>query len=106
MTTTITTTTGSTTVLSERAWQQQVTDLAALCGWRWYHTQNSRRSPAGFPDLTLVRGGRLVFAELKTERGRVTTAQQAWLDALGHCQGVLVFVWRPADFAEVLAVLR
>ncbi|MEW6583441.1 MAG: VRR-NUC domain-containing protein, partial [Actinomycetota bacterium] len=55
--------------LSEAAFQDQVVDLARLRGWLVYHTFDSRHSAAGFPDLILARGDRLVAAELKTQRG-------------------------------------
>ena len=70
-------------VQTEAQFQRTVTEYAALTGWLWYHTHDSRRSHAGFPDLCLVRGDRLIFAELKSERGRVRLEQEAWLQALG-----------------------
>lgn len=93
--------------------------LALALGWRGYHTHRSQHSPAGFPDLTLVRGGRLIFAELKTERGKTTDEQDAWLEDLGAVEletydtdpleaAVRVFLWRPSDLLEgrIEAVLR
>src|SRR5689334_22388822 len=69
---------------SEREFQREVIKRAALFGWRYYHTYNSRRSAAGFPDLVLARGDRLIFAELKTEKGNVSEDQQKWLESLGR----------------------
>lgn len=69
--------------LSEAAFQRQVEQLAGFYGWRGYHTHDSRRSAAGFPDLVLVRGPELLFSELKTNHGRPTAEQRAWLEALG-----------------------
>lgn len=89
---------------TEKAWQAQVLAIARLAGWLVYHPFDSRRSVPGFPDLTLVRGPRLMFVELKTQKGRVTTDQQKWLDALGSAS-VEVYVWRPADHDEVVATL-
>lgn len=97
--------------------------LALALGWRGYHTHRSQHSPAGFPDLTLVRGGVLVFAELKTERGKTTPEQDAWLEDLGLVADraaaqdptgvpvpliVDVHLWRPSDLLEgrIEAVLR
>ncbi len=62
-----------------------------------YHTFDSRRSGAGFPDeiIVLPHTGRLIVAELKSEKGRVTKEQQRWLDAFATIAGAEVHVWRP-----------
>lgn len=83
-----------------------VRDLALLRRWLVHHAGDSRRSDAGLPDLILVRPPRVVFAELKTERGRLRPAQVEWLDALRACPGVEAFVWRPSDSAEIVSTLR
>ena len=98
----------------EAAWQAQVIALAHLFGWRVAHFRPARtvhgwRTPvaadgAGFPDLVLV-GPRVIFAELKSQRGRVSAAQRAWLDALSEA-GVEAYLWRPSQFDEVADVLR
>lgn len=85
--------------MTERGLLQRVRALAAVLGWRSYHTHDSRRSEAGYPDLHLVSADqrRSLFRELKTQRGRVTRDQQQWLDELAlvdHDVGV----WRPADW--------
>lgn len=90
---------------TEAQWQQTVVELAKLCGWLVYHTYDSRRSEPGFPDLVLVREQRLVFAELKTDRGRIRPEQQEWLERL-HETGAEVYVWRPRDFELVHRRLR
>ncbi len=82
--------------ITEKMFLQQVIDLAHLTGWLVYHTFDSRRSGAGFPDLILIRGKQLLAAELKSEKGRLSPAQQQWLDALSKA-GVEVAVWRPSD---------
>lgn len=95
--------------MTEAQLQQIVLDLAKLTNWLAYHTHDSRRSQQGFPDLTLVRAPRVVFAELKGDGAygkRGPTAQQiAWIDALGKCPGVEVYVWRPADINDIAAIL-
>jgi hypothetical protein len=98
-------------VLSEVRWQEQVIKAARLLGWTWFHVHDSRRSPAGFPDLILVRiepdgTGRCVVAELKRERGKLTREQQAWIDLLGLVPGITAQVWRPSDWPQVERVLR
>ncbi len=92
--------------VTERDWQRQVLDLADLLGWKCYHTWLSARSCPGFPDLVLVRSGRLVMAELKGTRGKLTHAQAEWLQLLDTVEGVEVYTWRPEDLGEVVRVLR
>ena len=58
--------------------QPQVVKLAKLCGWRPYHTHDSRRSAAGFPDLILIKDGWLIAAELKVD-ARTSDARTALL---------------------------
>ena len=91
--------------ISERDFQAQVLALARLCQWRCYHTFDSRRSERGFPDLVLVRRSRVLFIELKSERGRPTSAQQAWLADLEGTGKVDVRLWRPSDWNEIEATL-
>ena len=90
--------------LTEKDFLAQVVRLARLLGWLAYHTHDSRRSAAGFPDLVLVRPGRLLFAELKV-RSTLTTDQEAWLAALAAA-GAEVFVWTPDQWEQIEEVLR
>jgi hypothetical protein len=92
--------------VSERDLTAYVRDLAQLFGYRRYHTWLAKHSPAGFPDEVLVRGSRLIFAELKSERGKVSPEQEAWLEALRHVAGVEVYVWRPIDMDAIPGILR
>lgn len=90
--------------VTEKEWQSRVTDFASLRGWRWWHAYDARRSNPGFPDLVLVRD-RVIFAELKTQRGRIGTAQASWLLGL-RAAGATAVVWRPSDWPEVQEVLK
>ena len=92
--------------VSERELTAYVRDVARVLGWRRYHTWLSKHSPAGFPDEVLVRSGRLIFAELKSERGKLSDEQEAWLEELRGVPAVEVFVWRPADMDAIAEVLR
>ena len=74
-----------------------------LTGWQWYHTGDSRKSNAGFPDLVMVRE-RVVYAELKKQSGKVSPEQQVWIDAL-RAAGEEVYVWRPSDWDEICKIL-
>jgi hypothetical protein len=87
-------------LMNEREWSRYVVDLAAWSRWIHYHTHDSRHSPPGFPDLVLIRPPELVFAELKSERGKLTASQTYWLDALTKC-GCEAYVWRPTDETQV-----
>jgi VRR-NUC domain-containing protein len=91
--------------MTERELRQSIVRAAREFGWRVYFTWSSMHSPAGFPDLCMVRGDRLLFAELKTDKGKVTPDQQAWVDELrasGRCE---VHLWRPADIEDAYKVL-
>ena len=92
--------------MTEAQFQDAVVQLAQLTGWLVYHTFDSRRSQAGYPDLTLVKGRRLVFAELKSQAGRVSAEQQQWLGALRAANPASVFVWRPQDWDEIETLLK
>ncbi len=90
--------------LSESQFQQMITDRAKVRGWLVYHTYDSRRSTAGFPDLVLARDGRVLIIEVKTEKGRLSKAQAEWLRELGiddSLRSQEVYVWRPSDMAYI-----
>lgn len=89
---------------TEESFQCVVRALARMHGWLCYHTRDSRRSPDGFPDLVLVKGSRLVVAELKSAKGKTTAAQGAWLEAF-RATGAEVFVWKPSDWPMIQQVL-
>ena len=89
---------------TEKGFQQAVIELAQRYGFRHYHTHDSRRSVGGFPDLVLVKNGRLIFAELKSERGVESDDQTAWLNDLRECR-CEVFLWRPKDWQQIERVL-
>lgn len=91
----------------ERDLMAEVRSLAEGMGWLVYHTWNSRHSPSGLPDLLMVKGHRMIAAELKTTAGKVSEAQQAWLEALSRVQTVEAMVIRPtADYSELIELLR
>jgi VRR-NUC domain len=92
--------------VTERDLTGYIRDVARAFGWRRYHTWISKNSAAGFPDEVLVRGERLILAELKTERGRLSAEQDAWLEDLRRVPGVEVYVWRPSQMCEIAQVLR
>jgi len=97
--------------LSERDFQEQIIQLAKLHGWM-VHAERSARTKdgwrtaiqgdPGFPDLVLAREGVVIYAELKSEKGKVAAGQQAWRWALGAGRlKANVYVWRPSDWAQI-----
>jgi len=92
-------------LLTEAQWQGVVLDLAALCGWRAHHETDSRRTIGGWPDLYLVRRGRVVVLELKKVGGKVSDQQRAWLHDLAAA-GIECAVAGPGDLSAVSAALR
>jgi hypothetical protein len=104
----------------EADFQEQVIALARLHGWRVAHFRKVRvqrkngtvywETPVaadgkGFPDLILVRGSRIIAAELKTDAGALKPEQTLWLDAFRGA-GVLALVWRPVYWNAIEAELQ
>ncbi|MEV6678635.1 VRR-NUC domain-containing protein [Streptomyces erythrochromogenes] len=93
--------------MTEEQFRRRVRQLAAMRGWSLaYHTHNSRRSDAGWPDEVYghPRTRRTLFVELKTDSGRIRPAQEEWLQHLAAC-GFEVALWRPRDLAQIVATL-
>ena len=92
--------------MTESDLSRAVIELAELLGWRVYSIRNSRRgivqsaTGPGYPDLTLVKPPRVVFAELKVGRNRPTAAQEGWLEALDRCPGVESHLWTDLDWSR------
>lgn len=79
-------------------------------GWRVAHhkTGGKRGAPdkdtKGFPDFVMVRGYRVLFVEVKGDRGDVSDEQREWMRLLEFA-GQRVYLWTPADMEEAVAVL-
>lgn len=98
---------------SEAEFQAAVVQLAETCGWTVMHVRRSvvrdgrwatATSIAGWPDLTILGHGQAIFAELKTDRGRLTADQRHVLDQL-RAAGLDTRVWRPRDWASITDTL-
>ncbi len=89
--------------IGEEAFQALVVDLAERFRWVAWHDNDSRRNDAGLPDLLLIRE-RVIWRELKTQKGRLSAEQAAWGELLLRC-GQDWAIWRPSDWAEVVATL-
>ncbi len=90
--------------IGEKAFMWQVINYAEDHGWKVYHTYRSDRSEKGFPDLVLVRGC-VIYAELKTEKGKATKEQEEWLTAL-KAANQEVYLWRPSDRPSIERILQ
>lgn len=95
--------------MTEAELQKAVFDLAKRYGWVTFHVPDSRRVTArGCPDLIMINElqSRVMFAELKTAKGRLRPEQVFWIGVL-EAANIEVHVWRPSDLVEVIPkVLR
>jgi hypothetical protein len=99
--------------IAEDALQEAVIGCARTFGWRVAHFRPARvmrggketwETPVsadgkGFPDLVLVRGGRLIFAELKSTTGKTSADQDAWLAEL-RLACPETYVWEPSRWLD------
>lgn len=103
-----------TPILSEKAFQQKIVDLAIWHRWRVVHFRPARvkingewtwRTPfeghPGFVDLVIARDEAVIMAEIKREDGRFQPGQRDW----GLALGPLYRLWRPSDWPEIEAEL-
>ena len=103
---------------TEADFQRAVVQLAHTLHWHTAHFNDSRREvvrqdgarflvgdkeATGYPDLTLCRE-RVLWAELKSDSGKLSKAQEEWLRVLEEADQE-VYVWRPRDFEQVQRVL-
>lgn len=90
----------------EEDFTKVILKAAQLLGWRTAHFRPAmiggrfitpgQGDWKGFPDLVLVRGDRLIFAELKTLDGEMSDEQLDWMYDLWHT-GVECYLWTPAS---------
>ena len=91
---------------SEAIFQDAVKHIALMCGWLIDHTPPMRYPNGavrtggmkGKPDLCLIHpnGRGIIWAELKTEKGRLSPEQEKVIHAL-RANGAEVYVWRPSQ---------
>ena len=95
--------------ISEKEFLSTVLEYSETQGWQVYHVFEAkiyaRRTSKGFPDLVLLRGDQLIFAELKSEKGPASPAQNEWLTGLAEIAGIQVHVWRPSDWPTIERLL-
>jgi len=100
--------------ITERDFSSQVEDLLRLYGWRWSHFRPARTKDGwvtalsgdkGFPDYVAVKEARVLFIELKSEKGQLSEEQWEWLYDLRDSM-VEAYVWRPSDFDKIVGILE
>ena len=93
--------------VTEADLREQIRDLCKLFGWRFLFTWTSIHSPKGMLDLFLINAEqkRVIFAELKSEKGKMTPEQQQVFDELKAC-GQEVYVWKPHDIENIARLLK
>jgi hypothetical protein len=103
---------------TETAFLDQVLRLAKVRGWRSAHFRPAQTSKGwrtavqgdgkGFVDLVLVRGFIVIFAELKTDTGKLSPEQEAWSIVLAEAQSenMLYELWRPRDWPRIEHILE
>jgi hypothetical protein len=94
--------------ITEKQFTQQVIQLLTACGFdRVYHTWTSLHSERGFPDILALRtrDKRVLVAELKSENGKITLAQDMWLAAF-DLVGIPAFLWRPSDWDAIVGICQ
>lgn len=104
--------------MKESEFQDNIIELAQLKGWMVahfravrvqrrdgsvYHCTPVQAQGAGFPDLILLKEGRLIVAELKSDKGKTSPEQDKWLDLF--CTVSEAYVWRPKQWDKIVEVL-
>lgn len=101
---------------TEDEWKATVVAALRLSGWRFIHfrpAQDRRgrwstplEGDLGFPDVVAVRDGWILALELKTERGRVSDDQRAWLNDLAKVPNVVAAIVRPSAWRWLERALK
>ena len=105
--------------ITETEFQAQVVRAARMRGWMVSHMTLPQRSEPGVPDLLLVRPPRVIFMEIKSEKGRLDTRrrfspktgralpnQKDWKDAFEACPGVEYYLWRPRHWDDIMETIQ
>ena len=92
--------------MTEKQFQEIVRRELKAAGWLAHHNWLSIHSSDGFPDIVAVRGDRILIAELKSEKGKVSSKQEEWLRAFGQSVCIEVYVWRPSDLPTIWEVVK
>lgn len=99
---------------SEEDFQTWVIDTLHTAGFLVYHPRPGQsrtgrystplQGDEGFPDIVAAKAGRVIFAELKSERGQIRGTQSAWLAALSQGPAE-TYLWRSQDREEIMGIV-
>jgi hypothetical protein len=107
--------------ISEYDFQVAVCKYAEAQGWKVQYARKSATKgadgvwrgtgPKGWPDVFAIRRGAIVAIECKSEIGRVSPEQEAWLNALAEngcneCRRAMVMIAKPRDAATAMLLLE
>ncbi len=97
--------------LYEKDYQSLIVEWAAACGWSLiYHTHDSRRSRAGFPDLVMIRRDECMVLEIKGtpngKKGTLSKDQAEWIQGFKRISGVNAAAVWPEDWDELQEEIR
>lgn len=101
--------------ITEKQFSSQVEDLFDLYQWTWTHFRPGMMQSGrwvtplsgfkGFPDYCAVKKDKLIFLELKSDKGKTSPSQKIWLSKLKDA-GCDVYVFKPSDFEKIVEVLN
>jgi len=92
---------------NEKDFQRQITKLAGMYRWTFYHNPYSLGSDTGYPDLTLVHQDfDKLWIEVKGPKGRIHPDQVKWLAWINAGPTGLAIVAFPDDLEAVGELLQ
>ena len=106
---------GDSREITEKDFSSQIESLLNIFGWHWCHFRPARTEHGwrtalsghkGFLDYIATKPPRLLIFELKSEKGKVSSEQQEWIDLLKQCTGAEVYLWKPSQIDEIVEILR
>jgi hypothetical protein len=90
------------TPMTKREFILTVAELGRSLDYLVHITWNS---PQGYPNLTLVKAPRVIFAECERDTPALIAPQRQWLDTLDACPGVERYIWHPGDMPAIREIL-
>ncbi len=104
-------------MITERELQNTLLETCDALGIRAFHVHDSRRQvrkdgrlqlvgdarASGYPDLTIIAQGGAIWAELKSEKGKLNPDQVEWLESLPPHRA---HVWRGRDLDLAIDIIR